>query len=198
VGTYPDVNRRNVMLFFHWTTVLLVTASFAIAWTRTMMEDLPERAFWLDIHRTIGFVVLALTLVRLAGRALVGPPSNGADLPLGYRLASRVVHLLLYAGLIAIPLLGWAQSSARARHFNLFGISVPALVRHDRDFADVLGWWHENLAWALLALILVHALAALYHHYVLRDDVLRAMLPAPRGQRRMVDQPGLLARLRLE
>ena len=54
---------------------------------------------------------------------------------------------------------------------------MPALVAHDPDLADTLGWWHEQVGWALLGLILVHALAAIYHHKVRRDDVLRAMLP---------------------
>jgi cytochrome b561 len=94
-------------------------------------------------------------------------------------LASRATHLLIYLCLVAMPLLGWAQSSARARHFKLFDVPIPSLVHHDADLAERLGTWHAQLGWVLLGLIGLHALAALYHHYVLRDHVLRAMLPRP-------------------
>jgi cytochrome b561 len=179
------MNRRAWMIAFHWLTALLVAASFSVAWTRNAMDDLAARAFWLDVHRTIGFAVLALTGLRLALRWGAGPVSRRGDLPLGMWMASRATHLLIYAGLIAMPLLGWAQSSARARHFKLFGLPVPSLVRHDPDLAERLGSWHTQLGWVLLGLIGLHALAALYHHYVLRDHVLRAMLPLPAARAEM-------------
>lgn len=174
------MNRRASMLWFHWITALLVIATFAIAWIRKDIDALEFRAFWLDVHRTIGFVILALTVARLAWRLRVGPLSQRADLPPALWLASRATHFLIYACLIVMPLLGWAQSSARARHFNLFGVPMPALVRHNRDLADSLGWWHEQIGWVLFALIFLHAVAALYHHYVRRDEVVRTMLPGYR------------------
>jgi cytochrome b561 len=174
------MNRRASMLWFHWITALLVIASFAIAWIRKDIEALEFRAFWLDVHRTIGFVILALTVARLAWRLMVGPLSQRAELPPALWLASRTTHSLIYACLIAMPLLGWAQSSARARHFNLFGVPMPALVRRNPDLADSLGWWHEQIGWVLFTLIFLHTAAALYHHYFRRDDVVRAMLPGYR------------------
>jgi cytochrome b561 len=171
----PTTKRRAWLIAFHWVTALLVTASFTIAWLRKLVEDLAIRAFWLDVHRAIGLAVLALTLARFALRWSAGPISSRSDLTRFEWLASRTTHFLIYVLLLAMPLVGWAQSSAKVRHLGLFGIPLPALVRHDRDFGDVLGWWHEQLAWALLALILFHSLAALYHHYVRGDDVLRQM-----------------------
>lgn len=169
------------MVWFHWVTAGLVTASFAIAWIRKPIEELAFRVFWLDVHRTIGLIILTLTSVRLIMRLAAGPVSRRAELPTSFWLASRLTHSLIYLLLIAMPLLGWAQSSARVRHLNLFGVPLPPLIRHDRDFAEVLGWWHEQLGWVLFGLILLHSLAALYHHYVRRDDVLRQMvLKSPR------------------
>ena len=171
------MNRRRILLLFHWLTALLVALSFTIAWLRKPVEDLAVRAFWLDVHRSIGMIVLLLTVTRLGLRGRKGPISKGEDLPVAMWIASRLTHVLLYAGLIAMPLLGWAQSSAKVRHLNLFGVPIPALVRHNRDLADSFGWWHEQVGWALLALIGLHAAAGLFHHYVRRDDVLRSMLP---------------------
>ncbi len=155
------MGRRGLMIGFHWATALLVAASFAIAWYRNSIDDLPLRAFWLDVHRSIGFAVLALTAMRLTMRWGAGPVSSRGDLPLGMWMASRATHMLIYAALIAMPLLGWAQSSARARHFKLFGLPMPSLVRHDSDLADTLASWHSQVGWVLLGLIGVHALAAL-------------------------------------
>ena len=95
----------------------------------------------------------------------------------GVWLASRVTHALLYAALIAMPLLGWAQSSARSRHFAVFGQHLPSFVQHDRDLADSLAWWHTQVGWALLGLIALHIGAAMLHHFVLRDEILNSMLP---------------------
>lgn len=174
------MNRNLSVIWFHWLTAILVVASFAIAWIRNDVEDLALRALWLDVHRTIGFAVLGLTIVRLAARLRTGPLVYRAQIPPLMRLVSRTVHFLIYALLIAMPLLGWAQSSARARNFNLFGVPLPAIVGHNRDNAELWGWWHEQVGWALFALILLHAGGALYHHYVRRDDVVRAMLPGYR------------------
>ena len=174
------MNRRAWMIGFHWMTALMVAASFGIAWYRNSIDDLLLRSFWLDVHRSIGFAVLALTAIRLAMRWGAGPVSGRGDLPLGMWMASRATHMLIYLCLIAMPLLGWAQSSARARHFKLFGVPMPSLVGHNPDLADTLSAWHTQVGWVLLGLIGLHAIAALYHHYVLKDHVLKTMLPLSR------------------
>lgn len=176
------MTRRAWLINFHWATALLVTASFVIAWIRKDIEDLAFRAFWLDVHRTVGFAILALTMGRLGVRLVDGPISSREELNTFEWVASRITHSLIYVLLIAMPLLGWAQSSARVRHLNLFGVPIPALVGHNRDLAETLGWWHEQLGWALLALIGIHALGALYHHYIRGDEVVRTMMPVPRGR----------------
>lgn len=177
------MNRRASMVAFHWLTAVLVAASFSIAWLRNSIDDLDARAFWLDVHRSIGFVILALTLARFATRLIVGTISHREHLPPAMWLASRVTHFLIYAVLFAMPLLGWAQSSASARHFAVFGVTLPRLVSHNRDLADTLTWWHAQLGWALLALISLHVAAALFHHFVRRDHIVRAMLPGYRPSR---------------
>lgn len=170
------MRHRTSLLFLHWGTLLLISAAFVLALVRTSVEDPDLRLLLIDSHRTIGLALLTLTVVRLVLRLLLQPRFTPIRLPLAMQVASHASHLLLYAALIAMPLLGWAQSSAKAHHFKLFGFAMPALVAYDPDRAELFAQWHENLAWGLLALIGLHAMAALYHHYVRRDVVLKMML----------------------
>jgi cytochrome b561 len=171
------MTRRRFMISFHWLTVTLVAAAFGLAWYRNGLDDLAARAFWLDVHRVIGLSILAITTVRLAMRWGAGPVSARGDLPLGMWMASRATHLIIYALLLAMPIVGWANSSASARHLKIFGYPFPALLHRNLDLADRLHSWHEQLGWVLLGVIGLHASAALFHHFVLRDNVLKAMLP---------------------
>jgi cytochrome b561 len=175
----------RLMLGFHWLTSLLVSASFALGLLHAHTELLDDSPAWLDLHRTVGLTILAVTIARLLTRMRFGPIRNGSELTLPIRLASRAIHVMIYACLLAMPLLGWAQSSAMTRHFKVFGMPFPALVRRNHELGDTLAWWHAEVGWLFLSLIALHALAALLHHYVLRDDVLMTMIPArPGGARK--------------
>jgi cytochrome b561 len=97
------------------------------------------------------------------------------------RAASAAAHGLLYLLLAAVPLLGWAATSAAGKPVALLGIvPLPALVGVDDGLADFLGDAHGFVAWTLVALAGLHAAAALWHHLVQRDGVLVAMLPSRR------------------
>lgn len=166
---------RRLRIVFHWTTVLLVAAAYGIAFYRTGLDDPDQRLFWLDCHRAIGLSVLALTLMRLAGRQVL-PVESMHETTLLMRWLARASHIALYVGLVAMPLLGWAQSSAKMRTLKIFGARLPPLVRHDADLGDILGQWHETIGWLVLAVIGLHSLAALYHHFVRRDRILLDMI----------------------
>lgn len=169
------MNRRQLRIIFHWLGFGLVAAVFAIAFLRENIEDPEAKLFWLDCHRLIGFAILLLTVLRLVSRWFfrIPPPHEPT---LAMRFAAQASHVLLYGGLIAMPLIGWAQSSAKARKFKLFDIQLPSLVHHDGDLAASLAQLHEGIAWGLLALIGLHSLAALFHHFVRRDTVLLDMV----------------------
>ena len=170
----------RLMIGFHWATSLLVAATFAIGLLHAHTELMDESSAWLDIHRALGLGILAVTVARLLTRMRFGPIGNGSELTLPIRMASRATHLMIYACLVAMPLLGWAQSSAATRHFKLFGMPFPALIHRNLDLSDTLSWWHTQVGWCFLSLIALHAMAALFHHYVLQDDVLMTMIPGRR------------------
>ena len=166
---------RRMRILFHWATFILVAAAYAIAFYRTGVEDADARLSLLDWHRAIGFAVLALTLLRIAGRRIL-PVESLHEQTFVMLWLARVSHVALYVGLIAMPLLGWAQSSAKMRKFKLFGVQMPSIAPHDATLGDILGQWHEALGWLILTIIGLHSLAALFHHFIRRDRVLIDML----------------------
>lgn len=171
---------HRARIWFHWITLVLVASAYVIALARTGIDDPDQRLFWLDCHRAIGLALFALTALRLLARVVL-PFERVHEPSRVLRLLARGTHAALYAGLVAMPLLGWAQSSAKAHKFKLFDHEFPRLLAHNSDLADRLGTWHENLAWLILALIAAHSLAALYHHFIKRDSVLIDMLRTRRA-----------------
>jgi cytochrome b561 len=88
--------------------------------------------------------------------------------------------------LATVPLLGWTASNALGQDVHFLGVALPALIAPDDDLGDRLQQWHQTAAWSLVALAAIHALAALWHHFIRRDAVLAAMLP--RRVRRQTNQ----------
>jgi cytochrome b561 len=92
------------------------------------------------------------------------------------RRAANISHFVLYGAIVGIPTLGWLTVSARGRPVSVFGLfDLPALIAKDRDLADTLQQWHYFAALAMLAMVGLHVAAALYHHFIRKDAVLKAM-----------------------
>lgn len=174
MASHSEVGHR-ARIYFHWITLLLVSAAYVIGVWHDGIDDPDVRLFWLDCHRAIGLAVLGLTTLRLAGRLILPfEPIHEQD-KLLHQLA-RLADIGIFLGLLALPLLGWAESSAKMHKFKLFGARLPALVHHNPELGERLAQWHEWTAWALLGLIGLHSMAAIYHHFVLRDDMLTDMV----------------------
>jgi cytochrome b561 len=162
----------------HWATVLCIVLAVASVLLREMVEDKFWRQALLETHRQLGMVVLLGVAIRLGVRMRYGMADHMRGLPWPMRMAAQGAHWCLYGLLVAIPLLGWATTNAHNLQLRFAGlIELPALVGVDSEFADELSDNHVLASWALLALVVVHAAAALYHHYVRRDLVFWAMLP---------------------
>ncbi len=174
------VQRPRKLVALHWLTVLCLLLAAALILTREQVAGRSLRMWLLEGHRHLGLLVLLLFFVRTALRIRLGKlPHADRSSPLMRALAG-LTHLALYALLLALPLLGWALSDAQGKPVHLLGATLPALVGEDEDLADQLQAWHLDAAWALLALASLHVAAALWHHFVLRDGVLRTMLPRRR------------------
>jgi superoxide oxidase len=172
---------RPMLKVIHWTTVLLIAAMFASVWAANAAPTREQHAMLLQLHRSLGLTIFGLTVFRLGWRWRMGVPALPADLPRLQALAARAVHIALYALLLVQPLLGLVHSNARGVRADFFFLgNLPALVGRDPWLAKRALAAHEIAATLLLALIGLHAAAALYHHFVRRDGVLRTILPARR------------------
>ncbi|MGC2200592.1 MAG: cytochrome b/b6 domain-containing protein [Stellaceae bacterium] len=124
---------------------------------------------------------MALTVVRLTWRWHVPIPALPADLPALQKTAARVTEACLYLLLLVQPILGILHTNARGRRVGLYFLGqLPAVIGPDKALAKQAMAMHELIGYLLLGLIALHAAAALFHHHVRRDDVLRAMLPRRR------------------
>jgi cytochrome b561 len=167
---------RKIVLL-HWLTVLCVCLAAGLILTRDEVAGRAVRQWLLEGHRHFGLFVLMLFVIRVVVRLRAGKLPGEDNMHIVMRVAATLTHIALYALLLALPLLGWALSNAQGWPVHLFGLTLPALVNADEDLADSLQTWHVDAAWALLAMVLLHVSAALWHHFVRRDGVLRRMLP---------------------
>jgi cytochrome b561 len=181
----PDRYDRFTILL-HWTTAVLVVLLWAIASPDIpmaagvslidFMPNGPPRVVMRSVHITSGVVLIAVLLVRLSWRATSGRELPPADQGL-WGTAAKLGHYALYALLVTTLLLGLANEWARGD--SIFGLfNVPAFDPNDRALRKTVGNLHRWAANALLIVAAGHAAVALLHHYVLRDGVLRRMLPA--------------------
>lgn len=163
----------------HWATALVIAAAWTLGATMEELPRGPARAAGLDLHATLGLLVVAAVLARLLWRAANPSPAAGEGLG---GLAARAMHLALYGVMLAVPLSGLAAQWGRGRGVSAFLGTVtlppPLWLPGGRAWGEV----HEGAANLLLVLIGLHVGAALVHHLVLRDGVLARMLPARRGQ----------------
>lgn len=164
------------MIFMHWLTALLVATAFVLIWS-SEVEDKVLHQQIVSWHKAIGITVLALTILRLMLRL-------GSQLPAAIETsalqakAARIGHAGLYLLLLGTPVIGWFMSSAAGYPVNWFGFfELPLLMSPDKPTAKLLHGLHENVGTLMFILIGVHALAAIWHHRVLKDGTLRRMLP---------------------
>lgn len=162
----------------HWLIVLLILGQGAAGLVMVEMAVSPDKIRLYALHKSVGLTVLALAAIRLLWRLHAGAPAPVPGTPAWQRRAAAASHWLLYGLLFAIPLSGWLYNSAAGFPLQWFGLfNLPSIAPADPSLRRAAYAAHEWLFWLLVALALVHAAAALYHHAVLRDATLARMLP---------------------
>jgi len=168
-----------VSLTLHWLTVALVALAWGLGQGMDLLPRGEPRAAGLVVHISAGLAVLALTVARILWR-MVDPAPAPAPTRFGSALdwASRLVHAVIYGLLLLVPIAGIVVQFGRGRPLPLFGLGqIPSPWPADRAFARAVLGNHELLANVVILLALAHALAALAHHWLLKDRTLHRMMP---------------------
>ncbi|MBV9827902.1 MAG: cytochrome b [Alphaproteobacteria bacterium] len=177
--TTPPSAYDRVMRAIHWATLALVSATYGLIWLAH--SGLIAEAYQpvLQLHRSFGLTIAALTIFRLAWRWRAQIPPLPGDLAGSQKLAARITEGLIYVLLLLQPLLGVLHTGFRGQQVNLYLLgTLPPVVVPDRALARLTHNLHELGGNALLIVIGLHAAAALWHHFIRRDGVLLSMLPA--------------------
>ena len=165
----------------HWLMALMIIAMLFIG--AGMVASVSARHEWLiNLHKPLGIAILLLVIVRLAVRFSTKQPPLPADLPGWQALAAKASHVLLYALMLVLPLLGWAMISAAGDPVILgSSLQLPSIVSANAQVFALLRNAHGYLAYLMFLTVLLHLAAALFHGWVRRDEVLDSML---RGRER--------------
>jgi cytochrome b561 len=166
----------SVAIALHWIVAALVLGQFALGW---LMQEIPkdppgQRAATFNFHKSLGLTILALMLLRLGWRVTHRPP---AFLPMpGWqaRLA-RGVHWLLYAALIALPVVGYLGSEFSGYPVKYFGLTVPSWLGKNPQAKDMMSLAHLALTWVLAGAVALH-LAGVVKHVIIEGDGLLARM----------------------
>jgi cytochrome b561 len=164
----------------HWTMAPLIIAMLFIGVGMVATVSRAHNTL-IAIHKPLGIALLLLVVVRVGVRLTRGSPPLPDDMPTPQRFAAKASHLVLYALMAAMPLIGWAMLSAAGYPVTLYGpLHLPPIAPHNVGLFALLRALHTWLAFALFATVLLHLAAALFHGLIRRDGVFSSMA---RGER---------------
>lgn len=166
----------SIAIFFHWVMAILILGMIGFGWYIANVADKTQRMTFIGWHKEFGVLVLMLALLRLIWRMVNVTPELSDSIPYVQRIAARSVHVVFYVLMIAIPLVGWLMSSAAGYPVSFFGLfTLPSLLSANKEWAELFETIHGWLAYTLLVLIGLHVAAALKHHFIDKNDILRRM-----------------------
>lgn len=160
----------------HWLTVALVLVQFGLGelWD---FAPRPVHHFMVLAHMSFGILLALVVILRIIWRFIPGHQVTAANSGV-LEIAAKAVHYLLYVLLIAQAVLGFLMRWGGHEEMFFFGLWIPPFFApFGKPTVHFIGELHENIGWAIIIIALGHAAAALFHHFFLRDDVLRRMMP---------------------
>ncbi|MDP1766594.1 MAG: cytochrome b [Methylotenera sp.] len=168
----------SLSIGLHWLMLLMLIAVYACIELREFYpKGSDPREALKTWHFMLGLSVFVLVWVRIFVRISAVSPQIIPEPVAWQSLSAKLMHLFLYVLMIAMPILGWLLLSAAGKPIPFFGLELPALVSKNKNLADLIKQIHETGGSVGYFLVGFHAVAALFHHYVVRDNTLLRMLP---------------------
>jgi cytochrome b561 len=179
-GNWRNTTQRYgpLSIGLHWAMVILLVAVYAAMELRGQFpKGSDPREMMKTWHFMLGLSVFVLVWIRLVANVMGPTPRIQPEPPRWQAPLGKAMHLALYALMIAMPLAGWLLLSAEGEPIPFFGLHLPALIAENKPLAETVKEIHETGGTIGYFLIGLHAAAALFHHYVKRDNTLLRMLP---------------------
>ena len=182
-NSYPRgtaLRYTGTAIVLHWLLALMIVGAFGVGLYMNELPVSPTRLKLFSWHKWAGVTILALSGLRLLWRLAHRPPAH-LPMPAWQAQAVRITHGLLYALFFAVPLAGWAYSSAAGFPVVWFGVlPLPDFVPVDKALAETFKSLHGNLAWGLAIAVGLHVAGVAKHHWIDRDGLINRMRPGRR------------------
>lgn len=173
-------NRFGIIAqLFHWGIFALFVYMYYLALTMMDMKPSPEKWSMYGLHKSWGMVILFLVFLRISWRMMNPVPKDPEGFSKMQSLVAKAGHYALYLAMIVMPVSGYTMSMAGGHGITVFGAwKVPDLIGVDKPLGGLAHDVHEISSTVIYFLVAAHVLAALYHHFIRKDDVLKRMLPS--------------------
>ncbi len=169
---------HSFAIFLHWLLAIGVFVMIGLGWYMSdIPKGTPERAFWFNLHKSIGVTVGVLVLIRVWWRLTHRPPALPASMPAWEVSAAKISHALLYACLLVMPVAGFLASNFTKYGVKYFGVQIGPFFAENQAARDALQEVHEITSYVLVVAIVIHILAAFKHLVLDKDSVFERMLP---------------------
>ena len=179
-----DLKYTRIAIAAHWLLAVMLVISFSVGLYMVSLTISPTRIRLYNWHKWAGVTILTLSMLRLLWRLTHPAPALPAHMPAWQKFASHSTHWALYALFFAVPLTGWAYSSAAGFPIVWFGVlPLPDFVDKNRELAEFIKPFHWIAAYALAGLVVLHLLAVVKHMVIDKDNLLRRMLPNFNGEK---------------
>lgn len=175
---------HKASISLHWLMLALFVAVYATIELRVLFDKgTALRETMKSLHFMLGLLMFALVWLRISMRIKYPAPRIEPAQPKWQDIAAKLAHLMLYAIMIGMPLAGWLMLSAAGKPIPFFGLELPALIGKNKELAGQIKEIHEFVGTIGYFLIGAHAAAALFHHYIRRDNTLLGMLPGLQSEK---------------
>ena len=178
MSTNDTPNYTATAKAIHWLMAVLLIGLLGLGLYMAGLPLSPDKLRLYSWHKWAGVTAFLLLAFRLLWRVSNRPPALPDSMSKPMQLLAHAGHFALYALMFAIPLSGWLMSSAKGIQTVYFGVlPIPDLIGKDKELGHLLGSVHESLSWLFILVLVGHVAAALKHHYIDKDDILKRMLP---------------------